>query len=91
MMGNLAIEMLFDRDSGDCDSRTELRLWVFDGDMSDRPRRKETNRPNFAGGFRVPTRELGGGICCKFRRVIPRRASQAPVIIGITLSSSSGV
>ena len=47
--------------------------------------------PNLAGGFRVPTREVGGGICCKFRRVIPRRASIAPVIVGIALSSSSGV
>ena len=36
--------------------------------------------PNLACGFRVPTREVRGGICCKFRRVIPRRASVAPVL-----------
>ena len=45
--------------------------------------------PNLAGGFRVPTREVGGGICCKFRRVIPRRASIAPVIVGIAFSSAA--
>ena len=31
--------------------------------------------PDLAGGFRVPTREAGGGMCCKFRRVVPRRVS----------------
>ena len=52
---------------------------------------KDTNCPNLAGGLRVPTGEAAGGIFCKFLRVIRRPASIASVIVGITLSSSSGV
>ena len=31
--------------------------------------------PDLARGCRVPTREAEGGMCCKFRRVVPRRVS----------------
>ena len=47
--------------------------------------------PSLAGGLRVPTREAVGGVLRSLWRVILRRASIAPVMVGIAFSSSSGV
>jgi hypothetical protein len=45
---------------------------------------------SLAGGFRVPTREAVDGVFWKLRRVILRRVSMAPTIIGIAFRSSAG-
>src|SRR6478609_10332548 len=58
--GNLAIEILFCRDPGERDSSTGLPPCIFDGKTLARPRMKDTNCPNFAGGLRVTTGEVGG-------------------------------
>ena len=46
---------------------------------------------SLAGGLRVPTREAVEGVFRRLSRVILRRASIAPVIVGIAFSSSVGL
>src|SRR6202022_485662 len=81
--GNLAIEILFGIDPDELDSSTGLPPWVLDGETFARPRMKDTNCPNLAGGLRVTTGEGAGGIFCKLLRVIRRPASIAPFISGV--------
>src|ERR1700730_6892182 len=81
--GNLAIEILFGLDPGELDSSTGLPPWVLDGATFARPRMKDTNRPNLAGGLRVATGEAAGGIPCKLLRVIRRPASIEHCIVDI--------
>src|SRR3984893_17998262 len=81
--GNLAIEILFGIDADELDSSTGLPPWVLDGETFARPRMKDTNCPNLAGGLRVTTGEAAGGIFCKLLREIRRPASVAPNIVGI--------
>src|ERR1700737_3227915 len=88
--GNLAIEILFGTDPGERDSRTGLPPWVLDGEKFGRPRMKDTNCPNLAGGLRVTTGEPAGGIFCNLLRRIRRPASVAAVIVGIAFRSSAG-
>src|ERR1700738_1885607 len=88
--GNLAIEIFFGTDPGERDSRTGLLPWVFDGETFARPRMKDTNCRNLAGGLRGTTGEAAGGISCKLLRLIRRPASIAPVIVGIAFRSSAG-
>src|SRR5260221_6364993 len=45
--------------------------------------------PSLAGGVRVPAREAAGGILFKSSRVILRRASIAPVIVGIVAAAGN--
>ena len=44
-----------------------------------------------AGSSRVPTHEAVKGVFCRLWRVILRRASIAPVIVGIALRSWAGL
>src|SRR3954453_17045689 len=55
--GNLATEIFFGTDPGERDSRTGLPPWASDGETFARPRIKDTNCPNLAGGLRITTGE----------------------------------
>src|SRR6476659_3328084 len=63
--GNLATEIFFGKDPGERDSGTGTSPWVPDGETFTRPRRKDTNRPNRAGGLQVTTGEAADGIFSK--------------------------
>src|ERR1700757_3056377 len=80
--GNLATEIFFGTDPGERDSSTGLPPWVFGGETLARPRMKDTNRPNLAGGLRVTTGEAAGGVSPELFCGVCPPASIEPFVLG---------